>query len=133
MLGSYAGFRPLLDAPGRTEDLSRHHLVRVAADGLVTVTGGKLTTYRAMAQDAVDRITDRPSRTKRLPRLLRPVADGIGVLGVELLWGVHHEGALTVEDLLARRTRVALVPADAARVRPYAESVLAAVLPRKQR
>lgn len=65
VLGAYAGLRPLIvpsdagggqgDAEGAsTADLSRRHHVAVAANGLVNVLGGKLTTYRAMARDAVD-------------------------------------------------------------------------------
>lgn len=59
--GIWAGLRPLLArqdgkrAPNeRTADLSRRHTVRTSSDGLVTVTGGKLTTYRKMAEDTVD-------------------------------------------------------------------------------
>ncbi|WP_043634031.1 glycerol-3-phosphate dehydrogenase/oxidase [Nonomuraea candida] len=52
--GAYAGLRPLLAADGRTADLSREHAV-FADGGVVTVVGGKLTTYRRMAEDAVDR------------------------------------------------------------------------------
>jgi glycerol-3-phosphate dehydrogenase len=54
--GTWAGLRPLLrDAHStRTADLSRRHSVRVAESGTITVTGGKLTTYRRMAADAVD-------------------------------------------------------------------------------
>jgi glycerol-3-phosphate dehydrogenase len=60
--GTWAGLRPLLTAPGprgrarstRTADMSRRHKVGRSASGLVTVTGGKLTTYRKMAADAVD-------------------------------------------------------------------------------
>ena len=59
--GIWAGLRPLLApregkrAPSeRTADLSRRHTVRTSSDGLVTVTGGKLTTYRKMAEDTVD-------------------------------------------------------------------------------
>jgi len=70
--GRYAGLRPLLaSAAGRSErtaDLSRRHAVLADPDtGALTVVGGKLTTYRKMAQDAVDRITTRPCRTARLP------------------------------------------------------------------
>ena len=55
-MGSWAGLRPLLAAGRHTRsaDLSRRHAVRVAPSGVVTVTGGKLTTYRRMAADAVD-------------------------------------------------------------------------------
>jgi glycerol-3-phosphate dehydrogenase len=56
--GSWAGLRPLASgtADQRTADLSRRHRVTQSADGLVTVTGGKLTTYRRMAADTVDRV-----------------------------------------------------------------------------
>jgi glycerol-3-phosphate dehydrogenase len=68
LAGRYAGLRPLLAGDAATADLSRRHaVVEEAATGALTVVGGKLTTYRAMAQDAVDRITDRPCRTHRLP------------------------------------------------------------------
>jgi glycerol-3-phosphate dehydrogenase len=66
--GRYAGLRPLLAGAGATADLSRRHEVITDPDtGALAVVGGKLTTYRQMAQDAVDRITDRPCRTMRLP------------------------------------------------------------------
>ncbi|WP_082776293.1 glycerol-3-phosphate dehydrogenase/oxidase [Tsukamurella pulmonis] len=55
VVGTFAGLRPLLDSgEGRTADVSRKHAVLTRDDGLVTVVGGKLTTYRRMAQDAVD-------------------------------------------------------------------------------
>jgi glycerol-3-phosphate dehydrogenase len=75
VLGAFAGLRPLLDQDGdRTADLSRRHAVLTSADGVITVVGGKLTTYRRMAQDAVDAAVAaslgegvRQSRTRRLP------------------------------------------------------------------
>ncbi|MGH3469413.1 MAG: glycerol-3-phosphate dehydrogenase/oxidase, partial [Thermocrispum sp.] len=55
VLGSFAGLRPLIDAgDGSTADMSRKHAVLCSPSGLITVVGGKLTTYRRMAQDAVD-------------------------------------------------------------------------------
>jgi glycerol-3-phosphate dehydrogenase len=74
ILGTWAGLRPLVrDATSeRTSDLSRRHTVRVSPSGVVTVFGGKLTTYRRMAADAVDAV-DRQlgrrsrSHTKHLP------------------------------------------------------------------
>jgi glycerol-3-phosphate dehydrogenase len=54
VLGTFAGLRPLVAAEGRTADLSRRHAVVRGGGGLVSVVGGKLTTYRQMAQDAVD-------------------------------------------------------------------------------
>ena len=68
VVGTYAGLRPLLaGVEGRTADLSRRHAVVQGSDGLWTVLGGKLTTYRRMAQDVVDQLTDVPSRTRDLP------------------------------------------------------------------
>ncbi|MFJ4487050.1 glycerol-3-phosphate dehydrogenase/oxidase [Streptomyces longwoodensis] len=77
--GAFAGLRPLLDtsaaggSPDRTSDISRRHAVITSPDGVTTVVGGKLTTYRRMAQDAVDAaVTARglhaaPSPTTGLP------------------------------------------------------------------
>ena len=82
--GVWAGLRPLLAPPDkgghvseRTADLSRRHTVSTSTHGVVTVTGGKLTTYRKMAQDTVDvvvtRLGESPHRrrcvTKSLPLL----------------------------------------------------------------
>lgn len=74
VVGAYAGLRPLLDTGnGPSADLSRRHAVLVSEDGVVTVVGGKLTTYRRMAEDAVDTaiarrgLTAGPCRTRTLP------------------------------------------------------------------
>jgi glycerol-3-phosphate dehydrogenase len=156
VLGSFAGLRPLLaGAGGTTADLSRDHRILERADGLLTIVGGKLTTYRRMAEDVVDRVIARrgtggasvtarqplvgaASRTRlgalaadrRLvarygteavevedlvrerPDLGAPIGAGSPHRRVELAWAVEHEGALTVDDLLDRRTRVGLVPAE---------------------
>jgi glycerol-3-phosphate dehydrogenase len=79
VLGTWAGLRPLVkaSASGRTADLSRNHAVTVAPSGMVSVTGGKLTTYREMAADTLDAVagvldlprSQRRSRTARM-RLL---------------------------------------------------------------
>ncbi len=87
VVGTWAGLRPLVKATpgtngsGRTADLSRRHSVTASRSGMITVTGGKLTTYREMAADTVDEVAERldlpraqrKSRTKKL-RLLG--ADG---------------------------------------------------------
>jgi glycerol-3-phosphate dehydrogenase len=65
--GRYAGLRPLAAGEGETADLSRRHLIVEDPSGALAVVGGKLTTYRRMAQDVVDRLSDRPCRTARLP------------------------------------------------------------------
>lgn len=74
--GVWAGLRPLVKtgATGRTADLSRRHAITRSEHGVVTVTGGKLTTYREMAEDTVDEVVEllgRRSRcrTRRLPLL----------------------------------------------------------------
>lgn len=56
--GSWAGLRPLIadESSERTADLSRRHRVTTSPEGVVTVTGGKLTTYRLMAADTVDAV-----------------------------------------------------------------------------
>ena len=71
VVGAYAGLRPLLDSDGTTADLSRRHAVLTSDSGVVTVVGGKLTTYRRMAEDAVDATGLAPGRcrTRALPLL----------------------------------------------------------------
>jgi glycerol-3-phosphate dehydrogenase len=172
VVGAFAGLRPLLDAgPGETADLSRRHATLVSRTGVVTIVGGKLTTYRKMAEDAVDaavahaRLDAGPCRTRSLPltgaadrvtlagleqparlvrrygtdaglvlataravtglgadELLAPVVQGVTL--AELVFGVTHEGAADVGDLLDRRTRVGLVPADRVLAVPAAERAL---------
>ena len=73
VLSAFAGLRPLVKGRGRTADLSRDHTLLTTASGLVTITGGKWTTYRRMAQDATDaaaRVAGLPARpcpTRALP------------------------------------------------------------------
>ncbi len=77
VLGTWAGLRPLLRSASstRTADLSRRHAVSTTASGVVTITGGKLTTYRRMAAHAIDAVVKvvgtgrRRSPTKHLPLL----------------------------------------------------------------
>ncbi|MFF0814100.1 glycerol-3-phosphate dehydrogenase/oxidase [Rhodococcus sp. NPDC003318] len=148
VLASYAGLRPLLDSgDGATADLSRNHAVLTSGSGVVSVVGGKLTTYRRMAQEGVDAavrvggLAAGTCVTRNLPVVgagvvptglpaalvarygaesaavaaagdLTPVATGIDVTRAELAFAVTHEGALDVDDLLDRRTRIGLVPED---------------------
>ena len=60
VVGTWAGLRPLVKSAKseRTADLSRRHAVNRSASGVVTITGGKLTTYREMASDAIDEVVD---------------------------------------------------------------------------
>ena len=62
----YAGLRPLVKSSGRkTAELSRDHLVLVAESGLITITGGKWTTYRRMAEDTVNTAIQRGGLPER--------------------------------------------------------------------
>jgi glycerol-3-phosphate dehydrogenase len=83
--GVWAGLRPLLarqtkghHVSERTADLSRRHTVRVSAHGVVTVTGGKLTTYRKMAQDTVDAVVTHLGES---PRRRRCVTKSLRLIG----------------------------------------------------
>ena len=94
VVGTWAGLRPLVAsiASGRTADLSRRHKVQRADSGIVTITGGKLTTYREMAADTVDevlahvlgaRAVERAQRHSRTRRLRLRGADGYDRLMTE--------------------------------------------------
>jgi glycerol-3-phosphate dehydrogenase len=136
VLSTFAGIRPLVRAAGaNTAALSRDHLIRVDAPGLVTITGGKWTTYRAMAEDVVNRASElaglpgRPCPTANLPihddtwertqfaraepgshELLSPV---LPYRVADVVWSVRHEMARTANDVLTRRTRAAYLDAAA--------------------
>lgn len=61
VLGSWAGLRPLVrdGVDQRTADLSRRHHITISDSGVITIMGGKLTTYRDMAEDTVDKVVER--------------------------------------------------------------------------
>jgi glycerol-3-phosphate dehydrogenase len=170
VLGTWAGLRPLIrdGADQRTADLSRRHHVTISDAGLITITGGKLTTYRDMAQDAVDTVVDRlgdlgnrrvgrsrierrirRSLTARLPlrgaegweeerdrdphlaerygseaRVVRamietdptlgePMVPGLPYRKAEAVYAARYEMAVTLDDVLTRRTRARLLDRDA--------------------
>jgi glycerol-3-phosphate dehydrogenase len=156
VLGTWAGLRPLVRDAGsaRTADLSRRHSVTRSASGVVTVTGGKLTTYRRMSADTIDIVVadldvKARSRTKRVqlrgahgydapgldphlagryggdaravaaledadPTLARPVVAGLPYRWSEVVYAVREEMAVSVDDVLSRRTRARLLARDAA-------------------
>ncbi|MEA1261782.1 glycerol-3-phosphate dehydrogenase/oxidase [Microbacterium sp. STF-2] len=140
--GAFAGLRPLVDSgTDSTADVSRRHLVTVSTAGFVTVLGGKLTTYRRMAEDAVDLagrtrgLQSGRSRTASLRLVDREVPasddvldDATGLTTAEVEFAVHTEGAMSVDDVLDRRTRVGLVDADRARCHAAVENVVARTL-----
>ena len=123
VVGTWAGLRPLVkdEASERTADLSRRHKVVVSPTGMITITGGKLTTYRKMAQDTVDAVVDRLDRRVRrssTAKLALRGADGFARLQAD---GAGRTGteAERFTHLLARygtdaRTVDALIDADAA-------------------
>ena len=179
VVGVYCGLRPLvaadLDDDSATAQLSREHVILRPIPGCVMIAGGKYTTYRVMARDAVDAVVaersafvagdPQPCRTHEIPvagaegygdlwqargrlarewglsedtvvHLLRRHGDRAGrvaelvaadpdlgrrlhpdapYLRAEIVVAVRDEGALTVEDVLVRRTRVALETADVGR------------------
>ena len=163
--GVYVGLRPLLSGVAeQTTQLSREHTVGRPAPGLVVVAGGKYTTYRVMAADAVDeaaqglgegipasctsripligahdwpgtwnqratlardaglnsaeidrllgrygaRVRDLVELAAHCPELGRPVRGAAGYLGAEVVYAATDEGALHLEDVLARRTRISI-------------------------
>ncbi|BDT94459.1 MULTISPECIES: glycerol-3-phosphate dehydrogenase/oxidase [Nocardia] len=163
--GVYAGLRPLLAGESdETSKLSREHAVARVAPGLVGIAGGKYTTYRVMAMDAVDEAAQdiparvspsitakvpllgadgyfalvnqtvqlaetygvHPYRVKHLldrygsliadvmafatdkPELLQPITDAPSYLQVEAVYAAAAEGALHLDDILARRTRISI-------------------------
>ncbi|ALE06948.1 glycerol-3-phosphate dehydrogenase [Arthrobacter sp. ERGS1:01] len=163
--GVYAGLRPLLAGENdSTAKLSREHVVAHPVPGLVVVAGGKFTTYRVMAKDAVDEATraldekvpesctdtipllgatgfkaawNRRNRTAEetgvhvarvehllnrygsmagdvldlvteTPELGEPLPGADDYLGAEVVYATTHEGALHVNDVLTRRTRISI-------------------------
>jgi glycerol-3-phosphate dehydrogenase len=171
VIGAYAGLRPLIDTgAGHTADVSRNHAVVESSSGVISVVGGKLTEYRHMAEDVLDRTIEwrelaaGECRTRNLPlvgapanpgstvapmaglpeslvlrygaeaahviaaatcdRPADPVADGIDVTRAEFEYAISHEGALTVDDIVDRRTRIGLVTADRQRVVGVAQEML---------
>jgi glycerol-3-phosphate dehydrogenase len=76
IVGTWAGLRPLVRDAGseRTADLSRRHRVQCSASGVVTITGGKLTTYREMAADTIDVVLEQVLLPARTPGTGRPPA-----------------------------------------------------------
>jgi glycerol-3-phosphate dehydrogenase len=167
--GVFAGLRPLLSGESAaTSQLSREHAVAQTASGLITIAGGKYTTYRVMAEDAVDMAArSLPQRipasvTDRTPLLgahgfhalwnrRHRLADEVGIhvsrvehllrrfgslttelldllsdrrelaeridgatdyLKVEAVYAASHEGALHLDDLLTRRTRISVQTFD---------------------
>lgn len=145
---AFAGLRPLIhpehsDAKN-TAALSREHAILVSPAGLITLAGGKWTTYRFMAEQVIDRATELaglpavpcPTRTLRLhgcppgpandaygtdapllaalPGHDRPLHPELPYSEAMVRFAIRHEAARTIEDILARRTRALFLDAAAA-------------------
>ncbi|MBI5775641.1 MAG: glycerol-3-phosphate dehydrogenase/oxidase [Verrucomicrobia bacterium] len=160
ILSASAGLRPLVKTGGGpTAKLARDHALFVSPAGLVTITGGKWTTYRKMAEDTVEKaiavggLEPRPCVTEGLRvhgaagEDLRAAAELMSENPVwcewlhprlpspvgEVIWAVRHEMARTVEDVLSRRTRALLLDARASReIAPRVAALLAAELGRDE-
>lgn len=153
ILSVFAGLRPLVQ-PSKdkgTKEISRDHKLTVSRSNLITITGGKWTTYRKMAEDTVDfaietgNLKKSPSKTDHLkihgatqkvtgnhldiygsdadlimklaeeePKLKERLNPEFPVLKAEVVWAAKYEMARTIEDFLARRTRLLFLDARAA-------------------
>jgi glycerol-3-phosphate dehydrogenase len=136
--GVTAGLRPLVAEAARSDTtrISRKHVVESPAPGLTTIAGGKYTTYRVMAADLIDAVAGElgeaaPSVTRDVPllggrdeelaalvaerpELGEPLEGGGGRLRADVVHACAYEGALHLEDVLERRTRLALTAPDRA-------------------
>ena len=166
VLSVFAGIRPLIrDAEATsTASISREHSILISGSGLLTIAGGKWTTYRKMAQDCSDQVAilgkleQRPCVTKHLPihghhedvESLGPLAvygtdaaaiqelaredpalaerlhPALPITAAWVIWAVREEMAMTVDDVLSRRSRSLLLDASAAiAIAPRVASLLA--------
>ncbi len=154
VLSVFTGIRPLLKAEGAgsTAALSRDHTIRIDPSGLLSIAGGKWTTYRHMAEDCVDqaetlgKLAESPCVTRQLsihgatetahsygslsvygsdapkilaiaqtdPSLAQPLSAALPYIGAEIVWACREELALSIEDVLARRTRALFLNSRAA-------------------
>lgn len=131
ILSVFAGIRPLVKSKfaRKTASLSRGHTIEIDGSGMLTITGGKWTTYRRMAEDAVDQaarlvgLGARHSITATLPISGSKTEDAASAdalhkdlpyTSANVIRAVRDEMAQTVEDVLARRTRALFLNAKAA-------------------
>ena len=105
--GVIAGLRPLVADAARSDTtrISRRHVVESPAPGLTTIAGGKYTTYRVMAADLIDAVAPGTQSVTRDVPLVDREADDVA-------YACTHELALHLEDVLERRTRLALTAPD---------------------
>ncbi len=139
VLSTFAGLRPLIKKKdvSSTAVLSRDHTILISASGLITVSGGKWTTYRKIAEDVIDKaiisakLTQKKCVTKKLPvadsgKLIDKNSNDFLETDVvfsdeDIKYFVEEEMAITIEDVLARRTRLLFL--DASKANAVAASV----------
>jgi glycerol-3-phosphate dehydrogenase len=149
----FAGLRPLAanpDNPVSTKEVSRRHKITVSPSGLLTIIGGKWTTYRLMAEEAIDKavktgfLEKRRCKTSNLrltnsdegfissrlhiygegateikalinekPESGIPINSALPYTTAEIIWICRNEMPVTIEDILARRTRALFLDARA--------------------
>jgi glycerol-3-phosphate dehydrogenase len=137
VVSAWAGIRPLASAPeGNPSAASREHSIVTDNSGVIHITGGKLTTYRSMAAEIVDRVQEALGRKRErsptdsvvLPgagrengiarlqrddaRLSEPLVSGLPYTGAHLVYGVSEEMAESLSDLLIRRMHLAFETRD---------------------
>ncbi len=125
----FAGLRPLVKGKTKkTAALARDHLISIGTSGLITITGGKWTTYRKMAEDVLDIAIEnfglpaKPCKTKELllnghdKKNISPEISSLDndELKALIKKSVDEEMCMTIEDFLARRTRQLLLDANEA-------------------
>ena len=131
----FAGLRPLVKGKTKkTAALSRDHLITVADSGLITITGGKWTTYRKMAEDVIDLAVEKinlPKKTCTTTDLKLHGHDQPGfppdsIATEDIIKAVSDEMCVTVEDYLSRRTRHLLLDAKSAlEAAPFVAKIMA--------
>ena len=137
VVSAWAGIRPLASGVASNPSaVSREHTIATDGSGFVSVTGGKLTTYRSMAAEIVDRVQESlGQRVKRSPTdsvelpgaeraseiarlqaedasLAQPLVTGLPYTGAHLVYGVSKELAQDLSDLLIRRMHLAFETRD---------------------
>lgn len=134
----FAGLRPLVKGKTKkTAALSRDHLITVGDSGLITITGGKWTTYRKMAEDVIDiaieknNLPGNPCITRELKLYGhdRDLYSPASIAIEDIQKAVTEEMCMTVEDYLSRRTRLLLLDARAAmEAAPFVAKTMAAAM-----
>jgi len=125
ILSTYAGLRPLAapkEGSQKTKEISRGHKVIISASGLVSIIGGKWTTFRKMGQDALDKINRTYKKSYPASTSLGITIAGKGVYSTtdrlhpslpyseaDIAHVIRNEMPMTLEDVLCRRTRCVLL------------------------